>query len=112
MVSVWKNDRARGRTSVLRQIYNVQCLRVNEVSKFKVGLHLSCNFIHILSYYIGPRRTLNRLRVEVGKTKKNRVRWKIGETTECECRDLYTRRSTPTAMQNDLNEMRKKRLLI
>lgn len=36
----------------------------------------------------GLWKTLNRLRVEVGRTKKNLVRWKIGETVECECGDV------------------------
>jgi len=32
--------------------------------------------------------TLNRLRVEVGRTKKNLMRWKIGEIAEYECGDV------------------------
>jgi len=36
----------------------------------------------------GLWKTLNCLRVEVGRTKKNLMRWKIGETAECECGDV------------------------
>lgn len=47
-------------------------------------------------------KTLNCKEVGVERTKKNLVRWKIEETTECKCRDpRRTRRPTPIAIRFD-----------